>query len=749
MIDEKVKLIFSTLLSLSILFFTTGRTVFAALGDLDTTFGNGGVVNINNYNLNNTANDMAIQADGKLVVVGNSNTGNFFLSRYNTDGSVDTSFGTSGRTTTTFSGNSSVAYALVIQPDGKLVAVGEARVLSGTYSGLSRVALVRYNPDGTLDTSFGTNGLVLTANLNNDSASAFDIIIQPDGKLVAAGSASMNGATAGDYALFRYYPDGSLDTNFGNSGIGTTSFTDNKSDYAKALVIQPDGKLVAGGRTSGDAQSEFGLARFNSNGSLDTSFGSGGKATASILGGYGYAEDLILQSNDKLVATGYVYISGKAYVGVTRFNPDGGLDASFDSDGVVSTSIGNYGDLGRSLVLQNDGKLMILATSIFLSNNQYSYNPSLIRYNTDGSLDTTFGSQGKIVTTNVDNSESSSIILQPDGKFVVGGGLYIIRYLGGLNQRPVANAGTDQNANEGQNVTFDGSGSTDLDGQNDIVSYEWNFGDGEFANGQAVNHIYLDNGIYTATLTITDSAGASDNDTSTITVNNIAPIVGAITAPNTPVQLGGSINASANFTDAGILDPHTGAFDWGDGNISQGVITESNGVGNITGSHTYAGTGVYTITLTISDNQNDLGVSTYSYVVIYDSSISSAFVTGSGKISYSGQQAKFGFNSKYQPGATIPIGQLKFNIPNGFGFESTSYDWLVVTGSKSQLKGTGTVNGTGDYYFILTSNDQPDKLRLKVWKMTTNSVIYDNQPGDSDNIDPTTAIDSGNIVIHN
>lgn len=188
-------------------------------------------------------------------------------------------------------------------------------------------------------------------------------------------------------------------------------------------------------------------------------------------------------------------------------------------------------------------------------------------------------------------------------------------YLGIQNAEPVANVGMDLAGNEGQQFTFDGSGSTDPDGTGDITGYSWNFGDGGTASGQVVNHTYSDDGVYTATLTVTDVANQTSSDTATVTVNNIAPVISLI-SPIALVLPGVLVSVNANFFDTGILDTHVAAFDWGDGVVTQSVVSETNGSGSVTGSHTYTLPGVYAITLSVTDKDGASSLNLISVTVL-------------------------------------------------------------------------------------------------------------------------------------
>jgi streptogramin lyase len=246
-------------------------------------------------------------------------------------------------------------------------------------------------------------------------------------------------------------------------------------------------------------------------------------------------------------------------------------------------------------------------------------------------------------------------------------------------------------------------------------------------------------------------------------VVNVAPTVGAITAPQAPVPINTSISVSASFTDPNVLDTHTAVWNWGDGQTAAGTVTESNGSGTVSGSHTYTADGVYTVTLTVTDQYGASSASSFSYVVVYNAS--AGFVTGSGRITspagaYTANpaltgKASFGFNAKYQSGSTAPAGSAQFQFPAAnLSFQSTGYDWLIISGSQAQFQGSGTINGAGNYGFLIAGLDNggghtPDAFRIKIWdKNNNNAVIYDTQPGAPITATPTTLLDNGRIQVH-
>ena len=333
--------------------------------------------------------------------------------------------------------------------------------------------------------------------------------------------------------------------------------------------------------------------------------------------------------------------------------------------------------------------------------------------------------------------------------------------------------------NENGSVTVSGT-FTDV-GTRDTHSVLINWGDGETSSAALVvqgngigtftaTHRYLDDNPtttssdqYTVTATVTDDdGGVSSNSTVRITVNNVAPTAGAITAPLDPVAVTNVISVSANFTDTGVLDTHSAVWNWGDASSSAGTVTETSGSGSATGTHAYSTPGVYVVTLTVIDDDGNSASSVFQYIVVYNPS--AGFVTGGGWIdspagAYTANpqlsgRANFGFVARYQNGASAPTGNTEFQFKAGdFNFRSVDYQWLVVAGANAKFKGTGTVNGQVGYQFMITAHDGQmqgsdgvDKFRIKVWN--AGGVVYDNQLGASDDSHAATDLKGGSIVIH-
>jgi uncharacterized delta-60 repeat protein len=390
-------------------------------GTLDTSFGVDGKVTTDFGSSYDFGLSIAIQSNGKIVVAGWSTqpaTGDdVAIARYNTDGTLDMSFGVDGKVTTDFASPYDYANSVAIQGDGKIVVAGESQ-----QPGTGRdFALARYNSDGSLDITFGSGGKV-TTDIGvpcPDYAEDLAISTQADGKMVVVGYSVQPGSGA-DFALARYNSDGTLDISFDGDGKVTTDFG-YYSDCAYSVAVQGDGKIVVAGESERPGTGwDFALARYNSDGSLDTTFGSGGKVTIDFGSLHDYGYRVALQTDGKIVVAGSSYRSGNdSAFALARCNSDGSLDASFGTSGKVISDFGSGSDLANSVVIQADGKIVVAG---------YTPQPgtgadfALVRYNSDGSLDTTFDGDGKVTTDfGLSSDEGLSVAIQADGKILVVG----------------------------------------------------------------------------------------------------------------------------------------------------------------------------------------------------------------------------------------------------------------------------------------------------------------------------------------
>jgi|GEM_PF-511057 len=372
-------------------------------GSLDLTFSGDGKVTTPITHNYDAANAIAIQSDGKIVVVGVGQSNQFCLARYTTNGELDSSFDVDGRVETTFGGVYATANAVAIQTDGKIVVAGWSHIALN-----SDFTIARFNTDGSLDTSFDTDGKVTTDVGLYDGADA--IAIQTDGKIVIGGQHGQG------FDVLRYNTNGSLDTTFDGDGIVTTPVDELGLGFVNAVAIQADGKIIAAGGSGTFKDSVLTLVRYNANGSLDTSFDADGIVTSE----FGTANDVAIQADGKIVVAAGFFYPGFA---VARFNIDGSPDTSFDGDGRVTTSFDGYPGSAFAVAIQANGRI-VAAGSRFDCDpfTCFDHDFGAVRYNADGSLDTSFSFDGKL-TTDFNDSEdvAKAIAIQSDGKIAAAG----------------------------------------------------------------------------------------------------------------------------------------------------------------------------------------------------------------------------------------------------------------------------------------------------------------------------------------
>ncbi|BAY76081.1 FG-GAP repeat-containing protein [Nostoc linckia NIES-25] len=437
---------------------------------LDTTFNTTGKVTTNFNASNDGSYSVAVQDDGKILVAGYSNNGtddDFAIARYNSDGTLDTTFNTTGKVTTDFNADKDGSYSIAVQDDGKILVAGYSN--NGTDDDF---AIARYNSDGSLDTTFNTTGKV-TTDFNASKEGGNSIAIQDDGKILVAGYS--NNGTDDDFAIVRYNSDGSLDTTFNTTGIVTTDFNGN-DEAGNSITVQSDGKILVAGYSNNGTNNDFAIARYNSDGSLDTTFNSTGKVTtdfnSSDEGGY----SITVQDDGKILVVGTSNNGSNNDFAIARYNSDGSLDTTFNTTGKVTTDFNGNDEAGNSITVQDDGKVLVAGYSNNGSNDDFA----IARYNSDGTLDTTFNTTGKFTSDFNGNDEGgNSIIVQDDDKILVAGvsnngtdyDFAIARY--SVNQSPeVANEIQDVEATQDSvfNFTIPDDAFSDADAE-DILTY--------------------------------------------------------------------------------------------------------------------------------------------------------------------------------------------------------------------------------------------------------------------------------------
>lgn len=382
-------------------------------GALDVTFnGNGRVLATFNV-FDSAVHSMVLQPDGKIIAGGTvSNHGifsQFGLARFNSDGSPDTSFGTAGLVIGDFSTAKISLSSALLQSTGKIVTGG---IVYNDYLD-SQFVLTRFNDDGTFDNSFGTAGVVLRNFLNIKA-----MVAQPDEKIVVAGFSIVDPDR--DFVLLRFNPDGSVDNSFGTNGEVITSV--GTKDFAYDITLQPDGKIVLAGsvkNSNGDYHSDFVVARYFDDGNLDSSFGTNGIVILDVAE-MDEAQSVKVQSDGKIVFSGWSSsISGEVTsFQIVRLFPNGNIDTSFGEFGAASSPI-IFSSHEQLIQIQNDSKILVVGAVTTTS----AYDIAMVRFDESGNLDTTFGNNGVVITTDgpETSSQANCILVQPDGKILIGG----------------------------------------------------------------------------------------------------------------------------------------------------------------------------------------------------------------------------------------------------------------------------------------------------------------------------------------
>jgi uncharacterized delta-60 repeat protein len=437
--------VFACVLAATLVATVSINRVEAASGDLDTSFGNGGVVTAglrpNEYE---EAEAVAVQKDGRIIIGIDhrliEGAGDFVLMRYNANGTLDTTFGIGGVVQTDFLGFGGVVASVKIDSKGRIVAAGFINTNSpNNYSyPYGDLAVARYTASGALDTSFGSQG-VFTRDINHFE-NIEEIAIQPDGKIVAAGWAFLpNSFTDYDFVSFRLTTNGTLDPTFAGGNIVFTDFA-GSDDIAYTLALQADGRIVVGGNAKSSYSGYkpvLGLARYNANGTLDSTFGVHGKVTTSIAGNADEFEDycykllvrpvpLSLTGEEQIIAVGTRYspyassVPNYSMGALLCYLPDGSLNPSFGTGGIVLTSFSSR-DSATCAVRQTDGKIVIAGQTY---EQAIGFQFALARYNSNGTLDTSFGQGGIVRTLIGPRSIVNDLALTPQGGIVAAGRSY-------------------------------------------------------------------------------------------------------------------------------------------------------------------------------------------------------------------------------------------------------------------------------------------------------------------------------------
>ncbi len=406
----------------------------AQAGSLDSTFSDDGILidEIGSYTISQ-AIDIALSADGKLVIVGhvwNGSTNDIAVTRYNSDGTLDTSFGDDGIKVFVLSSILSIMSDIQIQADGKILIAGFMDLGVGDALDMT---IIRLNADGNLDSSFSNDG-IQTIDINGDADYVISLKIQPDGKILAAG---FTGLTESDFALIRLLPNGNLDSSFNGTGIVTYNFG-SSYDRGYAVDLMSDGRIILAGSMSNGLSEDLGIIRYNSNGTFDNTFSDDGISTLTLSSGNDNCFGLSIQPDGKMVLIGTAYLTSSTnQIAAARLNIDGSLDNTFSDDGIQLVDLGNNSDWGLDLVIQPNGQILIAGMTAPQGYTDFS----LVRLQSNGSLDNSFGIGGFVTTPlNTDGDSPAAMALQNDGKVILVGQvsyesvdavkLAAVRYLG-------------------------------------------------------------------------------------------------------------------------------------------------------------------------------------------------------------------------------------------------------------------------------------------------------------------------------
>jgi len=388
------------------------RSVFAQPGSLDKSFGINGKVIISLSPLNDIAQDVALQTDGKIIVTGfifSDTSSKFVTTRFNSDGKLDNTFGIGGNVITKIGNKDDKATSVKIDKNGSIF-VGGYTWTGSKYD----FTLVKYKSDGTLDTRFSNGGIITTSvGIFDDMANS--LAIQNDGKIIQSGISER--VLNLEFAIVRYNSDGTLDNSFGTGGIVTTAIgtLDNRS---QSVALCNDNRIILAGYSNTVTDNNFTVVKYNQDGSLDNTFGVAGKIATDIGQADDFAKSVVIQNDNKILVSGYSFNGSKYMLSVVRYKIDGSIDSTYGVNGKEKLSINNIDDRASTSVLQSDGKLIIGG----ISSNGSNFDFTLTRLDSTGKPDTNFGNV--ITDINSFNDTLTSVILQNDGKVLAIGGAY-------------------------------------------------------------------------------------------------------------------------------------------------------------------------------------------------------------------------------------------------------------------------------------------------------------------------------------
>ncbi|MEP6594442.1 MAG: T9SS type A sorting domain-containing protein [Ginsengibacter sp.] len=464
---------------LSSIFFYCIKISHAQSGELDPSFGTKGIVKtdfgfIYDYNYSTSGRQVLLQPDGSMYILieaGFSSNRQSYIAKRFSNGSPDISYGNNGFSSPVHIVEASTAQ----QADNKIV-------VAGVHSGIYTIA--RYNTDGNLDNSFDGDGMQVV------EFAPVAVAIQSDGKIILAGSVTDGD---NDFALARYNTDGSLDNTFDGDGKQTTDFGGN--DYAISIAIQNDTKIVIAGQTF-QTSTDFVVARYNNDGSLDNTFSGDGKQTTDINSSEDIAKSVAIQNDGKIIVAGYTWNGSTNQFALVRYNIDGTPDNTFSGDGKQITNFSSE-CITTSLTIQSDGKILLAGYAFTGGSSDFA----LVRFNIDGSLDNSFGEAGKQTSDFTGEDHAYSIASKSDGKILVigedddGSNFAVARYtaLGVLDNTFDGDGKLTDRLHLNQGSTYYTSTKIQSDGKILAAGYTWNGSNYDFALARYNMNGSLDN----------------------------------------------------------------------------------------------------------------------------------------------------------------------------------------------------------------------------------------------------------------
>lgn len=535
-----------------------------AAGDLDTTFDTDGLVTtgFSGGGLDQ-AFAVALQADGRIVAAGRANNGVIGLARFNTNGSLDGGFGSGGKVTTSIGGFNDKANGVAIQADGRVVIAGETNTAGFATADF---VVARYTSAGVLDTTFDGDGIA-TTDFGSSIDRGYAIAVQTDGKLLVAGRSGP------DFGLARYNVDGSLDTTFDIDGKTTTSFGGSEA-MAFGIALQADGMIVLAGYTIDAGVYTVAVARYTAAGALDPTFDGDGKVVTSFTGTFSVAQAVAVQVDGRIVVAGNDFNGVNYDFALARYNSDGSLDTTFDTDGKVTTAIGASNENAYGLAIQQDSKLVVVGDSFASGTSRFA----LVRYLSDGSLDTSFSGDGLQTTAVGVGSTARAVVLQNDHKIVAVGSadtgssnldFALARYDAGTvgTLSPALSAGTltvtdiDVVGNTNNlTISTDGLGNLVVASDQEVFTGTGGIAGAVLSNGEKTLKLPL------ASLTSIVVNSAGGNDSLTVDLNTGDPIPaggltfnggGQIGTPGDTLAIDGGVQGNVTYN---YLSAHSGSI---------------------------------------------------------------------------------------------------------------------------------------------------------------------------------------------